>query len=398
MTVKIRVRDFQSIEDAEIEVSGLTVITGANNTGKSAMLRAVHGAFTNARGTKYVRHGKDQCRVDVTFGDGRSLSWEKGEKVNRYTVDGKVLDKVGSGVPIEVETLGVVPITAAGREVWPQFAQQFTGQVFLLDQPGSVLAESVADVTRVGVLNDALRNTQSDKRTLASELKVRLGDVARYEAQEASFAGLDDVEALAQEAEALDTLVADLQRQLEGARALHDAHESLRLTASNLRPVRDVVVPDGVEDVRSGLASLDEMLELRAKLGDITRSLELFAPVAGISVPDETDTARARKVSDAVSLLTDLRDQMQPFVSVAAEGGDLRDAVAEDLPDVGGITKGLSGLDEHRTLRESLVSGAKSVAEYTQALQRVTEEYEVALHEVQEILGDAGSCPICGHA
>ena len=398
MTVKIRVRDFQSIEDAEIEVSGLTVITGQNNTGKSAMLRSVHGAFTNARGTKYVRYGKDQCRVDVTFGDGRSLSWEKGEKVNRYTVDGKVLDKVGSGVPLEVESFGVVPITAAGREVWPQFAQQFTGQVFLLDQPGSVLAESVADVTRVGVLNEALRNTQSDKRSLASELKVRLGDVARYEAQEASYEGLDDVEALAQDAEALAALVTDLRRQDAEVRALHDAHLSLSLTVSNLRPVRDVMVPDGVVDIRTGLAALDESRELQAKLGEVTRVIEVLAPVAGITVPDEADATRVRKVSDAIALLNDLRDRMEPFAASVEQGEGLRASVAIPLPDPETIAKGIAGLADYRALREALTSRTKSFADTTRELHRTTEEYEGAVHEVQEILGDAGSCPICGHA
>lgn len=397
MTVKIRVRDFQSIEDAEIEVSGLTVITGQNNTGKSAMLRAVHGVFTNARGTKYVRHGRDQCSVTVTFGDGRSVTWEKGEKVNRYTVDGKVLDKVGSGVPVEVESFGVVPITASGRELWPQFAPQFTGQVFLLDQPGSVLAESVADVSRVGVLNEALRNTQSDKRALSSELKVRLGDVVRYEAQEASYAGLDTVEALAQEAEILHRQVADTQRQLEGVITLRDAITARTQTLLDLRPVEGVAVPGGVDEARSTLNLLDDALDLQAKLGGVTRSFEVLAPVAGVTVPDDTDTTRARKVSDALSLVADLRDRMRPFMDVVGEGGALREVATDDLPDVDGASKGLLGLADLRAMQDTLTARQTAITACRSDLQRTTEEYEVAVHEVQEIIRDAGSCPICGH-
>ena len=396
MAVKIRVRDFQSIEDAEIEVSGLTVITGQNNLGKSAFYRAAHGVFTNVRGTKYVRLGKDHCTVDITFGDGRTVTWEKGEKVNRYTVDGKVLDKVGSGVPAEVGSLGVTPITAAGRELWPQFAPQFTGQVFLLDQPGSVLAESVADVTRVGVLNEALRNTQSDKRALASELKVRLSDVVRLESQESHYAGLDTVEFLAQEAEALHVLVDDLHRQLDSARSLHDAHVSLSLTVSALRPVQDVVVPDGVGGVRSDLNLLDEVRDLQTKLGGVAQFLELLSPVAGILVPGDADTARVRKVSDAIALLTDLRDQMEPFAVVAEGGGTLRSVVSAPLPDTGHAAKELLGLDDHRAFREALVSRTKALSDYASDLQTTTEEYEVAVHDVISLIGTAGECPTCG--
>ena len=377
--------------------SHLFQVEGHLVTHNSAMLRAVHGVFTNARGTKYVRHGRDQCSVTLTFGDGRTVTWEKGEKVNRYTVDGKVLDKVGSGVPVEVESFGVVPITASGREIWPQFAPQFTGQVFLLDQPGSVLAESVADVSRVGVLNEALRNTQSDKRALSSELKVRLGDVARYEAQEASYAGLDTVEALAQEAEALHGQVADLQRQLEGVITLRDSLTVLSQTLLDLRPVEGVEVPGGVDEARSTLTLLDDALDLQAKLGGVTRSLEVLAPVAGVTIPDETDTTRARKVSDALSLVADLRDRMRPFMDVVGDGGALREVVTDDLPDVDGVSKGLLGLADLRAMRDTLTARMSAITGYRADLQRTTEGYEVAVHEVQEIIGDAGSCPICGH-
>ncbi len=41
--VKVRVKNFQSIREAEVEVKGLTVITGPNNSGKTAFMRAVKG-------------------------------------------------------------------------------------------------------------------------------------------------------------------------------------------------------------------------------------------------------------------------------------------------------------------------------------------------------------------
>ena len=36
MPLKVRVRNFQSIEDATLVIDGLTVVTGTNNAGKSA--------------------------------------------------------------------------------------------------------------------------------------------------------------------------------------------------------------------------------------------------------------------------------------------------------------------------------------------------------------------------
>lgn len=394
MTVRIRIRDFQSIEDAEIEVTGLTVITGANNTGKSAALRAVHGAFTNARGFRFVRHGKDFCTVDVTFSDGRSLTWVKGEKTNRYVVDGKTLDKVGQAVPLEVESLGVVPITASGRELWPQFAQQFTGQVFLLDQPGSVLAESISDVTRVGVLNDALRNTQSDRRALASELKLRLSDVGRLELAEASFAGLDLAEALAVQAEACREDVTQTTQHLEGVRVLRGAYVEHVTTVTDLQPVRAVVVPGGAEALQVALEDVQAVRDLRGKLVGASASVAGLAPVRDVSLPDDVSVQRAGKIAEALSLLTDLRGQMRPLQALVKEAQAVRAKVSLELPDVGPVD--VQTLDECRGLRTALRTQVRLAEALKLEADSVNTQYEAALHEVRDLLGSAGSCPICG--
>ena len=79
--IRVRVRNFQSIVDAEIVVDGLTVVTGQNNSGKTAVMRAVHGVFTNASGNALVRHGEDHLSVDLDFGEVKEVRWEKGPKI-----------------------------------------------------------------------------------------------------------------------------------------------------------------------------------------------------------------------------------------------------------------------------------------------------------------------------
>jgi hypothetical protein len=79
------------------------------------------------------------------------------------------------------------------------------------------------------------------------------------------------------------------------------------------------------------------------------------------------------------------------------EGGALREVATDDLPDVDGASKGLLGLADLRAMQDTLTARQTAITACRSDLQRTTEEYEVAVHEVQEILGDAGSCPICGH-
>ena len=82
--VQIRIRDFQSIDSIDLEVSGFTCVTGPTNIGKSAIVRAVSSAILNKSVVGSVRKGKKFCTVEV---DG--LKWEKGERVGRYWVPGE---------------------------------------------------------------------------------------------------------------------------------------------------------------------------------------------------------------------------------------------------------------------------------------------------------------------
>ena len=130
---KVRVKDFQSIADASITVDGFTVITGPNNSGKSALMRAIRGAFQNTRGSGFVRHKKAKTSVEVEFSDGNKLEWSKGTAKSAkptYVINNGSPIHPGQAVPDEVRDLGIKPIMAGGRDIWPQFAPQFTGQIF----------------------------------------------------------------------------------------------------------------------------------------------------------------------------------------------------------------------------------------------------------------------------
>lgn len=335
MAFRLRVKNFQSIEDASLDVDGLTVVTGPNNSGKTAMIRAVYGAFTNARGNKYVRYGKDSCEVRLDFSDGRTLVWEKGAKVNRYQLDGKDLNKVGQGAPPEVSTLGVLPVEAAGREIWPQFAHQFVGQVFLIDEPGSVLAEAVSDVNRVGVLNEALRNAQSDRRTAASDLKLRQEDAAKHEAVVAKYDGLDGALSLAREVETLRSDLAKDRARLDEAKRLRDRLRAAESEVAKLAPVRSL---GSVEDaslqkatkaesalgwVRSASARLAAALKTRQSASEAVEAVRATA------IPDLDVSALVRQLDAALSVRQTARSATSTVAAVRREAGDVERELSE---------------------------------------------------------------------
>lgn len=90
--MKLKIKNFQSISETELILNpGITIIAGANHSGKSAIFRALKAFLTNPRGCdkKYVKHYTDQAEVEVEL-DGNDYKWIKGEKLTQYetTIDG----------------------------------------------------------------------------------------------------------------------------------------------------------------------------------------------------------------------------------------------------------------------------------------------------------------------
>jgi len=195
----IRVRNFQSIKDATVVIDGFTALTGTNNAGKSALVRAIQGTFTNPA-PSFVRYGAKHSTVEITDSkNDHYVKWEKGGGKNDYEL--RVGDstekfvKVGkTGAPPQVlEAFGVGSLQAGNATLWPQFAAWKSGPLFLLDKPGSAIADGVANIDRITVLNKALKACESDRRQTMATLKLRKTDQETIEEQLAMFDGLDGV-------------------------------------------------------------------------------------------------------------------------------------------------------------------------------------------------------------
>ena len=118
---------------------GFTVITGKNNSGKSAVQRAIRGVFQNAGGTPTVW----LLIVGVwTLRTAIRLLGEK-EKENKYVINGKEYDKVGAKTPEPQKIFWFRNYYGWGSGDMVTVRPTVTGQVFLLNDTGSVLADHI---------------------------------------------------------------------------------------------------------------------------------------------------------------------------------------------------------------------------------------------------------------
>ena len=398
MPFRVTVKNFQSIEDATLDVEAFTAVTGPNNSGKSALFRAIFGIFSNTRGARFVRNGADFCSVKIEFPDGKSVTWEKGPKVNRYYIGDRLIDKVGQTVPDEVLELGIAPMEAGGRELWPQVAPQFDGQLFLVNQPGTVLAEALADMNRVGMLNEALRLSQSDRRTQSGELKVRETDLLKLESNLTSYEGLDTVLATVHDAEGLEKIHDSLAQEFETVRGVKDRREMALDVLHSLDGVRLLSIPSQ-EVLCSKFDGLSEDVTsvklLRRRLKDIRVILTSLGGVRELSLDVKTED-RTKKLATAVEFVTSLsarwdraKDDLETLQSVP----DPALPSKQEFDDPRGKN---TLLVDTRALKTRLAQVRSTIKTALSEIEQVHSEYDGLLVEIRSILGEAQECPVCG--
>lgn len=355
--MRIKIQDFQSIKQADIDVDGFTVITGANNSGKTAVIRAVKGVVSNTGGATFVRHGAKHTSVSLEYPKAGRVIWQKGARgINRYQIDGKPFDNVGRTVPDEVAAKGIYPIQVGDKKLWPQIASQIIGQVFLLDDMGWVVAEAISDVTRVTALNKALKRSDSDRRSADAELKVRKHDHAGLLRDLQQFDGFEEVE----------EIVSVLERQITYGQKV--------------------------------VAALEKLEGLAEQIGVAQERVNKYTEVEEIEILPEETVVRAQKLERMAGQLESLELQMQRTQEkITKYEGILAEAVELDLGELEAkankINQGIERLEDSG----DRIAQALQQISHIEATQAQSEASLAKVEqEIKAILGDLEECPVCG--
>ena len=356
-------------------------IQGHVVTHNSALIRAASGVFSNTPGTHYVRDGADHCSVELSFEEeGKTVLWEKGSKIRpRYSLNGGPFLYPGKEVPDGVQNLKVAPITAGGQVLWPQIAHQFVGQVFLLDQPGSVIAETVADVERVGKLSSALKLSESDRRSVASDLKVRRKDLSTLQENVEFYAGVDAVAAEVADIEALWVSAQEIHTTLQDLRRIRDNFQKAtdRIQFFSGIDLVDVPTPQEAQKVSSVQTHLGALQGIAVRHGAVQALVGRLQGVDAVAVPG---AAVAQEASGAQTRIRALRTTQAQHRAAQSLVASLAGVENINLPEVQGINRMHRGLDALRELQARLKAHQES--------QRRSESLETTMRDINlEALG-----------
>ncbi len=227
MIKKIHLENFMAHKATSIELSpGVTVITGPNNIGKSAIVEAIRYLVYNPAPKNVIRHGAKKAVVRLELDSGEIITWQRQDKNASYALyrpnqgDEEVqappeeYHKFGRAVPDDVRSLLRLEQVETDTDSLDIHLGNQRQPIFLLDRPGSHAAGFFAASTEADYLlkmQQALKvrieQAKKDRKRLDTELVAIARQLGQYEP-------LDDLEVKISQAEALYAAILETERQI----------------------------------------------------------------------------------------------------------------------------------------------------------------------------------------
>lgn len=291
MIKKITIDNFMAHAHTELMLGpGVTVLTGPNNTGKSAVVEALRCVATNPTPNHFLRHGAKEARVGVEMEDGTKVVWVRTKRWAMYELwhpgaeEPEKYRKLQRKVPEDIQKilrLNQVDLETSNRPVDIHIGNQ-RNPIFLLNRPDSDAAAFFAASTESAhllAMQDLLKLQVRDRKREEDSLIVALG---RIEKDMDRLAELPSLKMRIEAARGMETKIICLEREIPSlesvlaqSRSLNTAMRARKKAANTLDKAK---IPPELEETR-------QLARTLALLGRASRQLETTQTVSDTLAP-----------------------------------------------------------------------------------------------------------------
>jgi exonuclease SbcC len=301
MIRRIVLENYMSHARTVIEpAAGLTVLSGPNNCGKSAVVSALQTLCGDNRGDFMVRHGEKLCSVSVETDDGHEITWRRKGGAISYVIDGVEVHRASAAnLPDNLhEHLRLAKVEPAdGSKAFDVHFGVQKAPIFLIDEEGRAASFFSAS-------NDAERLLELQKRHKAKWSEAK-GEERRLKGESAAtvrkleaLAPLGAVDEAIHEAEArhgaLVRLAGTMKRLREMIGRLELAGREAGRLEGRTRVMGDLRLPPAMLDVARIRLQMGR-LEGAVRRAEVTRRRrDAVSPLEG--PPSIRDTQPLREL------------------------------------------------------------------------------------------------------
>lgn len=285
--ITVDIKDFQSLKKAYIELTpGITVITGATNNGKSAIIRAIDSALFNLGDDAMVRGGQRYYGVKISNDSHTMLMARDNVGKNEKTVyqfdDGTVQKKVGRGQLEEVSRMFNIREVKMnnGTKMKINFWYQ-NDKPFLMDKTAGQLYEFLS-LSSCDNYARVLKSLGSDVRSINSDINTLTTEINTYKSlinDKKDFISKNDgFDLVYQEAIDVDAM-GDLLSNVEGLLDDVDMSNNTIKKLDNLKLNIDIKISS--IDIDSVSALYQDIISLDSKVSSLCELLDYIDSTGG---------------------------------------------------------------------------------------------------------------------
>lgn len=377
--VKVSIKNFQSIKELDIEIDGFTCIIGKNCIGKSAIIRAISGAILNDPVKEYIRHGESAVSVKIES-ENYSFHWEKGDKINRYTIGDQVYDKTGQKQLKEINDMGFSSIRVGDEELQPWLGDQWN-RLFLLDKSGPQVTEFITGVTRLHILQNAIAHANKDKRSLTDANKSL---ELRNRELKSTIEKTDRVSLM-------EKVISDMKSQKESIEEYESKIERMKNYNSNIKLLnKKISSVDKIEDVVIPSYSIEPVVKRLERMSFFFSNMESSAlkiistrKITEVNVPD-IENEISSSIDNLKKMIT-YKKRIKEFSKKEYDIPNINDTPRDyekDIEVIGKMKKFQKSIKEAETAAKTEEKNLEKIKSDILAIEQELKKYP--------------SCPYCG--
>lgn len=428
--ITVDIKDFQSLKKAYIELTpGITVITGATNNGKSAIIRAIDSALFNLGDDAMVRGGQRYYGIKISNGSHTMLMARdnvgKNEKTAYQFDDGTVQKKVGRGQLEEVSRMFNIREVKMnnGTKMKINFWYQ-NDKPFLMDKTAGQLYEFLS-LSSCDNYARVLKSLGSDVRSINSDINTLTTEINTYKSlinDKKDFLSKNDgFDLVYQEALDVDAM-GDLLSNVEGLLDDVDMSNNTIKKLDNLKLNIDIKI--SFIDIDSVSALYQDIISLDSKVSSLCELLEYIDSTGGkisqldsehkelksnISTNDTCIKDFSNIINDAECLhdkidivsnaLVDVEENIKSKdiidTRLSSINGDLCTSIDDISREVNILDDNFSQLMVIEGCLKELDSSKEVLDSYASKVEDVKSKLSESDIEFEQLKKDIGYCPYC---
>lgn len=428
--ITVDIKDFQSLKKAYIELTpGITVITGATNNGKSAIIRAIDSALFNLGDDAMVRGGQRYYGIKISNGSHTMLMARdnvgKNEKTAYQFDDGTVQKKVGRGQLEEVSRMFNIREVKMnnGTKMKINFWYQ-NDKPFLMDKTAGQLYEflslsSCDNYARVlKSLGSDVRSINSDIITLTTEINTYKSLINDKKDFISKNDGFDSVYQEAIDVDAKGDLLSNVESLLDDVDISNNSIKKLSSLKSGLDIKISTIDIDSVSALYQEIISLDSNVSSLCELLDYIDSIddkishldnERKELKSNVSMCDTSIKDFSIIINDAECLhskidtvskaLFNVEESIKSMCIVDDRLSSINDGMCTSIDDISKEVNILEGIFSQLQVFEDCLRDLdrdKVVFDsYVSKVDEVKNKLSVSDVEFEQLKKDIGYCPYC---